>query len=43
MSQADFEAALKEPAVQETLKKWKASYDVAKIQEFQPMSLMVST
>lgn len=32
MSQADFEAALKEPAVQETLEKWKASYDVAKIQ-----------
>lgn len=31
MSQADFEAALKEPAVQETLEKWKASYDVAKI------------
>ncbi len=26
-----FEAALKEPAVQETLEKWKASYDVAKI------------
>lgn len=43
MSQADFEAALKEPAVQETLEKWKASYDVAKIQGFQPMSLMVST
>ena len=32
MRQADFEAALKEPAVQETLEKWKASYDVAKIQ-----------
>ena len=31
MSQADFEAALKEPAVQETLEKWKASYEVAKI------------
>lgn len=29
---ADFETALKEPAVQETLEKWKASYDVAKIQ-----------
>lgn len=43
MSQADFEAALKEPAVQETLEKWKASYAVAKIQGFQPMSLMVST
>lgn len=43
MSQADFEAALKEPAVQETLEKWKASYDVAKIRGFQPMSLMVST
>ncbi|EEE1154148.1 thiol:disulfide interchange protein DsbA/DsbL [Salmonella enterica subsp. enterica serovar Teko] len=32
MSQADFEAALKDPAVQETLEKWKAAYDVAKIQ-----------
>ena len=32
MSQADFETALKEPAVQETLEKWKAAYDVAKIQ-----------
>lgn len=32
MSRADFEAALKDPAVQETLEKWKAAYDVAKIQ-----------
>ena len=32
MSQADFEVALKEPVVQETLEKWKAAYDVAKIQ-----------
>ena len=32
MSQADFESALKEPVVQETLEKWKAAYDVAKIQ-----------
>lgn len=32
MSQADFETALKDPAVQETLTKWKAAYDVAKIQ-----------
>lgn len=32
MSRADFDAALKEPAVQETLEKWKAAYDVAKIQ-----------
>lgn len=32
MSQADFEAALEEPAVQEVLKEWKASCDVAKIQ-----------
>lgn len=31
MSQADFENALKEPVVQETLEKWKAAYDVAKI------------
>lgn len=33
MNKADFEAALKQPAVQKTLEKWKASsYDVAKIQ-----------
>lgn len=32
MSRADFDAALKEPQVQETLTKWKAAYDVAKIQ-----------
>ena len=31
MSQADFDAALKDPAVQQTLEKWKAAYDVAKI------------
>lgn len=32
MTRADFDAALKEPQVQETLVTWKASYDVAKIQ-----------
>ena len=32
MSQAEFEAALKEPTVQQTLQKWKAAYEVAKIQ-----------
>lgn len=43
MSQADFEAALKEPAVQETLEKWKASYEVAKSRAFRRMSSMVNT
>lgn len=32
MSQADFDAALQDPTVQQTLEKWKAAYDVAKIQ-----------
>lgn len=32
MSQTDFDTALKTPEVQETLGKWKAAYDVAKIQ-----------
>lgn len=43
MSQADFEAALKEPAVQETLKNGKPLMMSPKSREFQPMSLMVST
>ncbi len=43
MSQADFEAALKDPAVQETLEKWKAAYDVAKIQVFRLTSSTAST
>ena len=32
MLQADFDAALQDPTVQQTLEKWKAAYDVAKIQ-----------
>lgn len=32
MSRADFDTTLKDPKVQETLEKWKAAYDVAKIQ-----------
>lgn len=32
MSKADFEQAVKDPKVQELYEKWKASYDVAKIQ-----------
>lgn len=32
MSRADFDAALNDPQVQETLERWKAAYDVAKIQ-----------
>ena len=43
MSQADFEAALKEPAVQKHWKNGKPLMMSPKIQGFQPMSLMVST
>ena len=32
LKQADFDAALQDPTVQQTLEKWKAAYDVAKIQ-----------
>ena len=32
LSQADFEAGLQDPKVQELLSKWDASYDVAKVQ-----------
>jgi thiol:disulfide interchange protein DsbA len=43
MSQADFDAALQDPTVQQTLEKWKAAYDVAKIQGFRLTSLTVNT